>query len=836
MIAKIKRPVSILLVLLMIVSVFACTPFSANAATLSSDGNWEWFFNYGYGGIGKYAGPVNSGTVIMPHIIDGNDDKPLTIIDTCAFCDGTTSEPYNHINELIVEEGYTELSEYCFMYADINKVVLPSTITTYTRDGYVFGGSSVSEVELKGGTTICDGMFAACYNLKRLIVPDTITSIGEDVFWDVDTSNLTIVVKEGSQAEALFKGIAPNAKYEHPTSHVHNWEVSSMTLSADDRQTITVSLVCNDDGATSSTTISEYTPVEDTVNEATCVADGSMKINAVFTKDGQSITVDQNSVSVTLPKYYPHDYSVQKWIWEDNTPKELYINCAHCNLEMYAEPDNTRWVEMHYENDAAPNNRLKTVEEDGWTVGRINTDQMFFPLGLPNYASHGTVYSDNDYEYYSDAAPKWEWADDLTSATASFRDGNVENGIITTKITKEPTATETGTFTATATVNRNGSTYTSVRNGILPVIVPTYTVTWQNEDGTVLEKDENVAEGTTPTYDGETPTKASTADYTYTFAGWTPEVTAVTGDATYTATYTETPKKLIAAHSISLDGNIGINFYIDPSAAGLQPGDTGTIQAEFSWADGNALVNVEAQSKEVAVTAENYKKEGDRIKVTCKVCVAEMTCGVNAKFTLADKTESEVYSVRTYCDVILGDSKSSDKLVNLVKTMLDYGAKAQTQFGIKTNDLANKDVDYTMADVTSNMITTTPSDMESGLDEYGLAYAGSTIVYLSETSMRHYYTIKDQTEFDKVRDNITFNGEKAEVKTKGNKIYFETTDIAAAALDTSYTLTIGTSDYNFAVLDYVRECMNAPQVPYSTLELVKATYLYNQAANNYFGN
>ena len=71
----------------------------------------------------------------------------------------------------------------------------------------------------------------------------------------------------------------------------------------------------------------------------------------------------------------------------------------------------------------------------------------------------------------------------------------------------------------------------------IPSIV-TYTITWINENGDVLEVDENVEAGTTPTYDGSTPTKESDEQYDYTFAGWTPVISEVSGNMTYKAIFT----------------------------------------------------------------------------------------------------------------------------------------------------------------------------------------------------------------------------------------------------------------------------------------------------------
>lgn len=64
-----------------------------------------------------------------------------------------------------------------------------------------------------------------------------------------------------------------------------------------------------------------------------------------------------------------------------------------------------------------------------------------------------------------------------------------------------------------------------------------YTITWKNWDGTVLETDTNVIHDATPSYDGSTPTRASTAEYNYTFSGWSPSVSTVTGNQTYTAQF-----------------------------------------------------------------------------------------------------------------------------------------------------------------------------------------------------------------------------------------------------------------------------------------------------------
>ena len=80
-----------------------------------------------------------------------------------------------------------------------------------------------------------------------------------------------------------------------------------------------------------------------------------------------------------------------------------------------------------------------------------------------------------------------------------------------------------------------------------------HTITWQNsdKDNTVLEIDENVKYGDAPSYNGSPPTKPDDEGYYYTFKGWSPTVSDVTGNQTYVAEYTKNPY----TYYISFNGN-----------------------------------------------------------------------------------------------------------------------------------------------------------------------------------------------------------------------------------------------------------------------------------------
>lgn len=112
--------------------------------------------------------------------------------------------------------------------------------------------------------------------------------------------------------------------------------------------------------------------------------------------------------------------------------------------------------------------------------------------------------------------------------------------------------------------------YTYTFNGWLPALgtatknesyiaqftaVPkTYTIKFVDTNNNVLQESQ-VAYGATPVYSGPTLSKDDDPKYTYS-VGWTPEITTVTGDATYTVKFTATSFKRYEVKYVNYDGTV----------------------------------------------------------------------------------------------------------------------------------------------------------------------------------------------------------------------------------------------------------------------------------------
>lgn len=125
----------------------------------------------------------------------------------------------------------------------------------------------------------------------------------------------------------------------------------------------------------------------------------------------------------------------------------------------------------------------------------------------------------------------------------------------------------------------------------------TYTVTWEDGSGNIIKTD-TYEYGAVPSYTGETPTKPDDTLYTYTFAGWSPEISAVTGDATYIAVFTS--EKRVADLVINVNGTEEIDENQSYIFDILMPGETKLTVAAY----GDSSVTVKDVPTGIAVVSE----------------------------------------------------------------------------------------------------------------------------------------------------------------------------------------------------------------------------------------
>ena len=286
----------------------------------------------------------------------------------------------------------------------------------------------------------------------------------------------------------------------------------------------------------------------------------------------------------------------------------------------------------------------------------------------------------------------------------------------------------------------------------------------------------------------------------------------------------------LAGYSLRLDGNIGVNFYMELDASVLED-DTAYMQ--FTLPNVAEPVKIYVNSVEGSTKVINSKTY---YVFTCEVAAKEMTDTIKAQIFCSNGTKTGTeyeYSVREYAVSLLGRTGATDKEIALAKAMLNYGAYAQTYFGYNLNNPANAGyVDNTLAIDTSTLGSYVPKvDVTAGS---ALTYAGSTIRLEAELKVRHYFKLTDGAT---VPPGLNLYEAPANATVTDPYCYYESDGIAFAnwGTKTDYTAVAGNS-ISYCPLSYVTTVVANTNADLTTGEeavklqnLMKALYLYYQA-------
>ncbi|MBO4514840.1 MAG: FecR domain-containing protein, partial [Lachnospiraceae bacterium] len=282
----------------------------------------------------------------------------------------------------------------------------------------------------------------------------------------------------------------------------------------------------------------------------------ALDVNVVFYDEDKVTVLNHQTVPYgTVPKYAgttepekksDEEYSYVFAGWQIAGSEET---CA-ADAALPAVTEDVKFIAVYAKKEldkpyVAPT--TYTVTWRDWDGSVIKTDSGLARGTIPHYEGD-VVYRDPD-DHYSYDMTGW------TSAAGTFY--NEE---------ELPAVTADITYTAH-----------------YDLTVRKYTILWVNEDNSELEKDTLVPYGETPEYNGQTPTKQSTPQYSYRFEGWNPGVVPVTGDATYTAVYAEE----INSYVITFLGDNGVVLGNDAWEYGSTPSVSTTPEkqgnAEFSY-------------------------------------------------------------------------------------------------------------------------------------------------------------------------------------------------------------------------------------------------------------
>lgn len=180
-----------------------------------------------------------------------------------------------------------------------------------------------------------------------------------------------------------------------------------------------------------------------------------------------------------------------------------------------------------------------------------------------------------------------------------------------------------------------------------------YTVTFKNEDNSVIETNQ-YHYGETPVCSA-TPTKANTAQYTYSFA-WDPQIQTVMGNATYKATFTPTTNKYTVSVKSNPSGACVISgagtFDYGTSVNNVAVSYDSEAYEFLGWNDLNGVAKTASTHSAFTLTEDvtiiaNFRYKGDdKVTITWKNWDGSATLGtsepkVNAATTYTGATPTK---------------------------------------------------------------------------------------------------------------------------------------------------------------------------------------------------
>lgn len=243
-----------------------------------------------------------------------------------------------------------------------------------------------------------------------------------------------------------------------------------------------------------------------------------------------------------------------------------------------------------------------------------------------------------------------------------------------------------------------------------------------------------------------------------------------------------------------------------------------------------------------------YLKDADKVNYNgtdcysfkCRVNAAEMTKKVNAVLHCNDWTgQTYSYSVYDYASKILAEPESSEykSSAPLIKAMLNYGGYAQTYFNENTDALANKGLYNKTNDPVLTTNTTVSKDYNYAAfnNNMGVSFLGGSLVLNSGTDLKLYYSMDDKNMANNI--NVSVNGQNVAPEYDGNIMCVRVPDISISSLGDTYNVKISVNgkeiNQKYSAMTYMYKALNAQNSNTKLNNVVKALYLYNEAAKQY---